>query len=176
MSNVHVRVQGPPERCEAAPYYFNYIDLVPAGDVVDVLEAQLEPASAFLLGISDERSLHRYAPDKWSIRGVLNHVNDCERLFAFRAFWFARGFDSELPSFDEKTAAGFADADAVSWARHVRRVPGRPPRRADPLPEPAERGLVTEGHRKRQPVHRARAHMSTSLIFPPHLGQTIRKG
>jgi hypothetical protein len=63
--------------------------------------------------------LHRYAPDKWSIRQVLNHVTDTERAFAFRALWFARGFDSPLPSYDQNVAATGADADRISWAAHV---------------------------------------------------------
>jgi hypothetical protein len=112
-------MRGFPERNEAAPYYFKYIDQVQSDDVLGVLEAQLEETLAFLLGITEEGSLHRYAPDKWSIREVLNHVSDTERVFLFRAFWFARGFDSPLPSFDEKVSAGAARADELSWARHV---------------------------------------------------------
>lgn len=53
------------------------------------------------------------------MRRVVNHVNDCERLFLLRAFWFARGFDSPLPSFDQHTAADAARADAFPWASHV---------------------------------------------------------
>ena len=73
----------------------------------------------FLRGISEERSLYRYAPEKWSVRQVLGHLNDTERLFAFRAFWFARGLDSALPSFDEKVSADASGADGAPWARHV---------------------------------------------------------
>lgn len=110
---------GRPERNEAAPYYFGYIDRVPDGDIVGVLEAQREETSAFLSAVSEEKSPHRYAPGKWTMRQVLNHVNDAERLFLSRAFWFARGFDSALPSFDEKTSATAAKADEHSWASHV---------------------------------------------------------
>lgn len=112
-------MQGFPEPAEAAPYYFKYIDQVRGDDVLGVLETQLDETLAFLLGITDERSLHRYAPEKWSIRQVLNHVADTERVFLFRAFWFARGFDSPLPSFDEKVSSAAARADDYSWARHV---------------------------------------------------------
>src|SRR6185503_18484900 len=104
-----------PERSEAAPYYFRYIDLVPEGDVLARLEAQLDETVAFLGGISEGSSLHRYAPDKWSIRQVLGHVNDAERLFLFRAFWFARGLDTPLPSYDENRGAVMGEADSVSW-------------------------------------------------------------
>lgn len=110
---------GPPERQEAAPYYFTYIDRVPSLDVVEVLEAQLPDTVAFLGRISEERSLHRYEPDKWSIRQVVNHVSDAERLFLFRAFWFARGFESPLPSFDQTTCVDAARSDDVPWAEHV---------------------------------------------------------
>jgi hypothetical protein len=60
-----------------------------------------------------------HAPDKWSIRQLLSHINDAERLFTFRAFWFARGFDTPLPSFDQDVAAGAAGADERSWQSHV---------------------------------------------------------
>jgi hypothetical protein len=113
-----------PESHEAAPYYFKYIEQVPSGDVVDVLQSQFDETLALLSGISEERSLHRYAPDKWSFRQVINHVNDCERLFVFRAFWFARGFDSPLPSFEEKISAAGARADEFSWASHVEEFRG----------------------------------------------------
>jgi len=112
-------VTGRPERAEAAPYYFRYIDLVPGDEVLKQLESQLGETLAFLGRISDEKSRHRYAPDKWSVRQVWGHVNDAERVFQFRALWFARGFTSPLPSYDEKTAAGVAQADRVPWPAHV---------------------------------------------------------
>jgi len=112
-------VTAAPDRTEAAEYYFRYIDLVPPGDIRDFLEAQGKETVALLRTIDAERSLLRYAPDKWSIRGVVNHVNDTERLFVFRAFWFARGFDSPLPSFDQEVAAACAAADDRTWTSLV---------------------------------------------------------
>jgi DinB superfamily len=109
---------------EAAPYYFNYIGKVTSDDIVGYLASQLEETMEFLSGISEEKSLHRYAPEKWSIRQVLNHVNDGERLFVFRAFWFARGFDSPLPSFDQEVSVVAAKADEVPWAEHVEEFRG----------------------------------------------------
>lgn len=110
---------GRPEAYEAAPYYFPYIDRITSQDVVSTLESQLEEIPVFLSGISEEKSLHRYAPEKWSIRELWNHVNDTERAFVFRALWFSRGFDSPLPSFDQNIASAAAKADEISWARHV---------------------------------------------------------
>jgi uncharacterized damage-inducible protein DinB len=108
-----------PDRSEAAEYYFTYIDKVPPGDILHALEAQLPKTLELCQGISEERSLHRYAPGKWSIRQVLSHMSDCERLFGFRAFWFARGFDTPLPSFEEKVAVSSARADERAWKCHV---------------------------------------------------------
>ncbi|MGN6719292.1 MAG: DinB family protein [Candidatus Binatia bacterium] len=110
---------GVPERTEAAPYYFTYIDRITSGDIIGKLETQLEEASSFLRGISEERSLFRYAPDKWSMRQVWSHVNDAERVFVFRALWFARGFVNPLPSFEQDIAVDGAQADSIPWARHV---------------------------------------------------------
>jgi hypothetical protein len=108
-----------PDRTEAAEYYFRYIDLVPPGDICNQLEIQGQETLALLRGIAAERSLFRYRPDKWSIRDLVNHVSDTERLFLFRAFWFARGFDSPLPSFDQGVAAASAAADDRTWSSLV---------------------------------------------------------
>lgn len=113
-----------PAADEAASYYFKYIDRVPDDDVVGFLAAQLDGTMPLLAGISEERSLHRYAPEKWSIRQVLNHVSDGERIFVYRALWFGRGFDTPLPSFDEGVSAEGARADEVPWARHVEEFRG----------------------------------------------------
>jgi hypothetical protein len=83
------------------------------------MESQLEECLALCAGITDDRSLHRYAPEKWSIRQALNHVTDTERAFAFRALWFARGFNTPLPGYDQNIAAAGAEADRVSWAAHI---------------------------------------------------------
>jgi hypothetical protein len=108
-----------PARGDAADYYFKYIDLVPDGDVCDILESQRAETVAFFQSIPEARSSHKYASGKWSIREVLAHLNDCERLFAFRAFWFARGFDSPLPSFDQEVAAVHAPAEGRPLKSHI---------------------------------------------------------
>ncbi len=108
-----------PASDEAAQYYDTYIRLVPDGDIVEVLAAQLAPSIELYRGISPEKSLYRYAEGKWSIRQVLNHITDTERVMLFRAYWFARGFDSALPGMDQDDAAGAARADEVPWEAHV---------------------------------------------------------
>jgi len=112
-------MKGRPQQTEAAAYYFTYINQTGGDDPLSLLESQLSESVAYLTAISEEKSLYRYAPDKWSIRQLLNHVTDTERSFAFRALWFARGFDTPLPSYDQNIAAAGAEADSIDWAGHV---------------------------------------------------------
>ena len=104
-----------PGHTEAAEYYFTYIDRVPDGDICARLETQGREVLALLHAVPDGRSRHRYAPDKWSLRELLGHLSDTERLCAARAFWFARGFDTPLPSFDQHVAVAAAGADERPW-------------------------------------------------------------
>src|SRR5262245_38847632 len=115
-------MRGRPEVNEAAPYYFGYINRISSDDIVSVLESQLEETLPFLRAISEEKSLYRYAPGKWSIRQTWNHVNDTERVFVFRALWFARGFDSPLPSFDQDIAVNAGRGDQCPWASYIEEV------------------------------------------------------
>jgi hypothetical protein len=108
-----------PTKDEAAAYYFTYINRIAEDDIVGVMERQLGEATSLFSTISEDKSLHRYAPEKWSIRQSLNHVSDTERMFAFRALWFGRGFSEPLASFDQNVGVGGARADGFAWARHV---------------------------------------------------------
>ena len=110
---------GRPSKSEAAEYYFTYIDQVKGDDIKVVLATQLEESPAFFTGISEDKSLHRYSPEKWSIRQVLNHISDAERAFAFRALWFGRNFTTPLPNYDQNIAASAAEAERISWAAHI---------------------------------------------------------
>jgi hypothetical protein len=106
-----------PDPSEAA----TLVRSVPSG-TSRTLEAQAGELVSLLAGVSEEKSLYRFETGKWSLREVLGHINDTERVFAFRAFWFARGFDTPLPDFDQTTAAAGARA-ATSHGRGTRRVP-----------------------------------------------------
>jgi uncharacterized damage-inducible protein DinB len=108
-----------PQTTEAAPYYFKYTDLVSDDEIVPAMQSQMSATLQFLEGISDEQSLYSYAPGKWTIREVLNHVNDGERVFVGRAFWFARGFPDPLPSFEQEVAVQAAHANNTPWSELV---------------------------------------------------------
>ena len=99
-----------PQPTEHVPYYSRYISLVPDGDVIEALSGQIGETLALLAGLSPEKSQHRYAEGKWSVRQVVGHVADTERVFGFRALAFARGDQNELPGFDENAYAAASPA------------------------------------------------------------------
>ena len=108
-----------PANSEYAPSYAAYVDAVPDGDLLVLLETQCRETQNMLRGISEQESRHRYAPGKWSIREVIGHVNDAERVFTYRALRFARGDATPLPSFDENAWASASNADERSLEEHA---------------------------------------------------------
>lgn len=105
-----------PTASEYAPYYDRYISLVPAGDVLQHLNAQINSTLAVLRGISEAQSLRRYAPGKWSIKEVLGHVCDSERVMSYRALCLSRGDQTPLPGFEQDDYVKAANFDARAWA------------------------------------------------------------
>lgn len=92
------------------PTYFNrYISLVPEGDVLVTLSHQAEKTIGLLANLSEEVSAYRYEPGKWSVKEVIGHVIDTERVFNYRALCFARGDQTKLPSFDQDKFAEAAN-------------------------------------------------------------------
>src|ERR1044071_1498417 len=90
-----------PEASEYAPYYERYISLVPDADLVETLERQGAETLALLRGLSEEKGAHRYEPGKWSVKQLVGHVNDGERIFSYRALAFARGDGQALPGMEQ---------------------------------------------------------------------------
>ena len=91
----------PPDTSEYAPYYGRYITLVGGNDVIAALEDQPRETLALLSTLSEEQGDYRYAPDKWSIKEMLGHVIDAERVFSYRALRFARNDRTPLASFEQ---------------------------------------------------------------------------
>lgn len=89
-----------PARVDIHPYYAEYVAGVPPGDLLQVLGAQTS-AAADVLSRFWEREDHTYAPGKWTVREVMRHVNECERVFGYRALRVARGDTTPLPGFDQ---------------------------------------------------------------------------
>jgi len=103
-----------PRPDEYVPYFGTYISKVPEGDVLELLGAQGAETQRLLRGLTPTQAMHRYAPGKWSIKEVVGHVADAERVFSYRALRFARGDDTPLTSFDENKWMPFCGFDARS--------------------------------------------------------------
>lgn len=100
-----------PQPSEHVPYFSRYIDVVPHGDLLALLDAQHRTTQKMLAPLSPEKARYRYADGKWSITEVIGHLADTERIFAYRALRFARGDATPLAGYDEKayTPAGRFD-------------------------------------------------------------------
>lgn len=90
-----------PAASEYAPYYDTYVKLVPNENILTALEREGAHTQKVLRAIDEAKSQHRYAPGKWSIREVVGHIADSERVFTYRALRFARSDATELPGFDQ---------------------------------------------------------------------------
>lgn len=99
-----------PAATDAAAFYQYYISLVPEANALDALHSQNEAYNELKNLINAENLHTSYAPGKWTIAQLLQHVIDSERIFACRALWFARGSNIPFPGFDEKLFAGSAPA------------------------------------------------------------------
>lgn len=107
---------GRPEPTEYATYYGRYISLVDGDDLLEVLNHQPSKMQLALSNLSESDAGYRYAPGKWSIREVVGHIIDTERVFGYRAFCIARGEKVSLPGFDEKEYAQNSGHDATPLA------------------------------------------------------------
>ena len=99
-----------PDPSEYGAYYGRYISLVPEGPIVDTLRDQITETLALLRSLPEERGEHRYAPGKWSIKEMVGHVADAERVFSYRALRIGRGDETPLPGFEQDdyvTRGGF---------------------------------------------------------------------
>jgi len=117
-----------PETNEYAPYYEKYVSLVPDGDLVETLARQNDDTLALLRTVAEERAGFRYEPGKWSIKQVVGHLIDAERIFAYRVLAIARGEQKPLPGMEQDEYMAHADFDARTLAdlaeefAHVRRA------------------------------------------------------
>lgn len=101
-----------PDPTEYAPFYAGYVARVPEGSILEILERQPGELRRDLAAVPGEREGFRYAPDRWSIREVLGHIGDAERIFGYRALRIGRGDKTPPPGFDEKPFVAASGADA----------------------------------------------------------------
>src|SRR5262252_8393443 len=105
-----------PDSTEYAPYFEKYISLVPEGEIVLTLGRQIESTLGLIRGLSAAQGDLRYAPGKWSVKEVVGHLIDAERIFAYRALRFARNDQTPLPSFEQDDYMAPAQFDKRPWA------------------------------------------------------------
>jgi hypothetical protein len=97
-----------PDPSEYAPYQQAYLDLVPAGNILQCLERQLPETLTFFENLPESRGDHAYAPGKWTLKEVLGHIADTERVLSYRALRVARGDTIPLPAFDQDSWVRYA--------------------------------------------------------------------
>jgi hypothetical protein len=105
-----------PSSTEYAPAHEKYVALVGEYDIVPALERQREEMFAFLRAIPEAQGNVRHPPYTWSIKEVVGHLTDSERVFGYRALRFARADSTPLPGFDENAYSLAAQFDRVSLA------------------------------------------------------------
>jgi len=96
-------------------YFETYISKVNEDNVKDAFKMQADTVNNFFDTISEEKSGHAYAPGKWTIKELLQHIIDAERIFAYRALSFSRKETTSLPSFDENSYADNSFANERNW-------------------------------------------------------------
>jgi hypothetical protein len=105
-----------PSSDSISPHHAGYISQVPEGDLVSFLEEQENRFTRCLSALEETQGDHRYEPGKWSLKEVLGHMNDTERIFCYRLLSFARGESQSLPGFeqDDYVASGRFHARSLS--------------------------------------------------------------
>ena len=96
-------------------YFQKYIDQVPEQELFAAFDKQLPVIGSFLPPVTEERSTYTYAEGKWTIKELLQHITDTERIFNYRALCFARGEKASLPGFEENDYAAHSNANSRTW-------------------------------------------------------------
>src|SRR5687768_3417258 len=102
-----------PDPSEHAPFYGSYVELVPEEDVLGAMESQLGEVLSLLCKVPEAEAIVLHPPYTWTIKQVLGHLIDGERIFAYRALRFARGDATELPGFEENDYAREGEFDRL---------------------------------------------------------------
>jgi uncharacterized damage-inducible protein DinB len=117
-----------PDSNEYNPYYAGYVSLVTEDDVLVAMEEQIKEIERLVTSIPEEKGTHAYEPGKWTVKEVLGHLVDTERVFAYRALRISKGDTTELPGYDQDLfveRGGFNEAPIKSLLAellHMRRA------------------------------------------------------
>ena len=114
-----------PVKNEYDPYYHRYISLVPDEDVLIALDQQLSETLILLRGLSEQHGTFRYEPEKWSVKEILGHLIDTERIMSYRALRIARNDRTPIPGFEQDDYVkngGFDQRSVSNLAREFEQV------------------------------------------------------
>jgi uncharacterized damage-inducible protein DinB len=100
---------------QVAPYYHRYINLVKGTDAIAQLKTSLTENFSFLSKIPEDKSLFSYENGKWTIKQVIGHITDSERIFAYRALRIARNDQTNLPGFEQDDYVAAANFNEIKW-------------------------------------------------------------
>ncbi len=120
--NCHDSRRWTSETNEYAPYYERYISLVSGDDIDHILSAQLPDTLALLSRFTEQQGDYRYAPGKWTVKEVLGHVNDAERVFAYRALRIARADQTPIEGFEQDDYVKNGPFAKISFGGADRRI------------------------------------------------------
>ncbi len=104
-----------PNPTDYPEYFGKYINLVPEDDLHQAFKNQLPIIEKFLQSVDEEKSDYAYAPGKWTLKELLQHTTDTERIFNYRALCIARKETASLPGFDENLYAENSNANTRTW-------------------------------------------------------------
>ena len=106
-----------PDLSRVPEWYHGYIKAVKVDDFREAMQQQTLELPAFLANIPESKRKYRYAPGKWTVQEVVQHISDAERIFGYRALCFARKDETPLPAFDENEYAKHSNADSRDWTQ-----------------------------------------------------------
>ena len=145
-----------PDPTEYDSYFGKYIGLVPEGDIVTILSSQVEKTLALLRTVPEEKAGHAYAPGKWSIKEVIGHVADTERIFAYRALRIGRNDKTPLAGFEQDDYVASTEFQCADTRQPDRGVRGSAASDCATLQALHRRRMAAARHGKREGNHRAR--------------------
>lgn len=108
------------DKSEHPRWYDGYMELVPEGEIFDLLDKNMKEILELYKSFSEEKSLYRYAEGKWSIKELLGHIIDTERVFAYRILRFSRGDKTDIPQYDHDMYVERGDFDKVPLKNLIR--------------------------------------------------------
>ncbi len=160
-----------PESGENAPYYDRYTSLVQSDDVVGALEDQRRQTIVLLSARTEADGEFRYAPDKWTLKEVIGHLNDTERIMCYRALRISRGDATPIEGYEQDDYVRNSPLSKASMPDLDRRLHRRPPRHRFSVPKSRRTRMDPPRRRQQERSHSPRLglhHRGTRIASSPN--------